>query len=151
MRVVAVWGGPEDEPEREDALPWEFANASMKEFQDEVKSLVLKLSLVRAASHPLACSALYNFIAPVSSSREWCVRVTRTSTRKGGGARTSTVSTGSRNVYRGGAVTAVGNAGSPRAVVLVSDVVVDVCVCVWTCVGAGQLSERPTERRRLRV
>jgi hypothetical protein len=37
----------EEEPEREGALPWEFSSPSMREFEAEVKSLVLKLSQVR--------------------------------------------------------------------------------------------------------
>jgi hypothetical protein len=48
--VISHSGTPEEEPERDDALPWEFTNTSMQEFQEEVKSLVLKLSLV-SASH----------------------------------------------------------------------------------------------------
>ncbi len=37
----------EEEPEREDALPWEFSSDAMTPYKDEVKSLVLKLSQVR--------------------------------------------------------------------------------------------------------
>lgn len=40
----------EVEPEREDALPWEFGQAGMAQYVDEVKAIVLKLSQVCAAA-----------------------------------------------------------------------------------------------------
>ena len=44
----------EEEPEREGALPWEFSNTALQEFQEEVKGLVLKLSQVRTGVNACA-------------------------------------------------------------------------------------------------